>query len=1616
MGSFNGTADLLGLTVEDVSTLNITSALSEVLEVAYDLSFRQGQSICTTGIADGYLEFVNVTVHFTNDDSSQLSDEFILGIYHTDSLECMQFGPGLETCANQVSWPPHFQSSANGLYNALLDVQSYGFTFNEGMEYTICVGNADRLSENPMAYSKFVGTTEFFGFTSERLNVVQVTSGVGMSPLTTTFDVRAKQAQSLCTSEFAMGSLEYVNVSVSFTNGDNTYLSDELIVALYHLESGECVHFGPGLENCENVQPWPEHFQNSSDGLYTALLDVQSFGFSFHEGMEYKICIGNGDRISDDTTAYSEFVGDVELFGFTKEVESTVEITSEVGEVPLTATYDVRARQAQSLCVSEFAMGSLEFVNVTVDFTNGDTTNLSDEFIVALYHLETGECVQFGPGLETCENVQPWPEHFQSPDNGLYTALLDVQSFGFSFHEGMEYSVCIGNGDRISDDTTAYSEFVGDVEFFGFTKEVESTVEITSEVGEVPLTATYDVRARQAQSLCVSEFAMGSLEFVNVTVDFTNGDTTNLSDEFIVALYHLETGECVHFGPGLENCENVEPWPEHFQNSTNGLYTALLDVQSFGFSFHEGMEYTICIGNGDRISDDTTAYSEFVGDVEFFGFTKEVESTVEITSEVGEVPLKATYDVRARQAQSLCVSEFAMGSLEFVNVTVDFTNGDTTNLSDEFIVALYHLETGECVHFGPGLENCDNVQPWPEHFQSPDNGLYTALLDVQSFGFSFHEGMEYSVCIGNGDRISDDTTAYSEFVGDVEFFGFTKEVESTVEITSEVGEVPLKATYDVRARQAQSLCVSEFAMGSLEFVNVTVDFTNGDTTNLSDEFIVALYHLETGECVHFGPGLENCENVEPWPEHFQNSTNGLYTALLDVQSFGFSFHEGMEYTICIGNGDGISDDTTAYSEFVGDVEFFGFTKEVESTVEITSEVGEVPLKATYDVRARQAQSLCVSEFAMGDLLYVNATVDFTNGDTTNLSDEFIVALYHLETGECIQFGPGLETCENVQPWPEHFQSPDNGLYTALLDVQSFGFSFHEGMEYSVCIGNGDRISDDTTAYSEFVGDVEFFGFTKEVESTVEITSEVGEVPLKATYDVRARQAQSLCVSEFAMGSLEFVNVTVDFTNGDTTNLSDEFIVALYHLETGECVQFGPGLETCTYLQAWPEHFQSPNDGVYTALLDVQSVGFSFNEGMEYTVCIGNGDRITDDVSAYSEFVGNVDFFGFTKEIESTVEVTSEVGEVPMMTTFDVRVRQAQSLCTSVFAMGDLQFVNVTVDFTNGDSTYLSDEFIVAFYHLFSGDCVQFGPGLETCTNLQPWPEHFQNASDGTYRALLDVQSFNFNFNEGMEYKVCIGNGDRLTDDVNAYSEFVGEVGFYGYTKEVESTVAVSSEINEEFSLDFDLRLRQEQHLCTSDYAWGNLTSVSISLVYTNGDMSMLSSEFLLVLYDVEAESCIQFGPGVEVCETHVPWPSSFNAIANGYYSGVVDVSAFNFKEGDASRLYKVCFGNAELVSGDPQAYSNYQGDVSFIGMESRTEFAPTMAPTHAVDSSSDGLSDTDIILISSLAPVGVVLIASVLALMWWKNVCGIRERDEMKEELFGREDKKTGGSIDVHQV
>jgi hypothetical protein len=404
--------------------------------------------------------------------------------------------------------------------------------------------------------------------------------------------------------------------------------------------------------------------------------------------------------------------------------------------------------------------------------------------------------------------------------------------------------------------------------------------------------------------------------------------------------------------------------------------------------------------------------------------------------------------------------------------------------------------------------------------------------------------------------------------------------------------------------------------------------------------------------------------------------------------------------------------------------------------------------------------------------------------------------------------------------------------------------------------------------------------------------------------------------------------------------------------------------------------------LYTALLDVQEFGFSFNEGMEYMICVGNGDRLSDNQMAYSYFVGDVTFFGFTSELESTIAVTSEVAVSPMLTEFDMRLRQSQYLCTSFFAMGDLNFVNVTVDFTNGDTTRLSDELLLAIYHKESGTCIHFGPGLQSCTNLQAWPRNFQTTVSGLYTSLLDVQEFNFNFDEGMEYTMCIGNADRITDENMAYSRFVGDLSLFDFSTEIESTVVVTSDINEGFSVDFDLRVRNEQSLCTSGFAWGNMTSMVINLDFTNGDMSMLSAELVLVLHHVSSNKCVQFGQGLQVeCDSYYPWPSTFDAVASRQYTATLDVSEFHFNTEDSS-LFRVCLGNEDPAATNTQAYSYFVGDATFNGMVTKAEFAPTAAPTSASAVSSSGGSenvDLDAVYIS----VGIIVGLFSIFIIWY---------------------------------
>ena len=163
---FVGGATVVGLTSQPVSSLSVSSDDGETLETTYDLSVKSGQYVCTTGVADGSVNAVNVSFAYANGGSvSSVGNILAMSIKFTDATigDCIQIGGGTEMCNHVYSWDSSFQSSLPGDYHTVVDVSSAGYDFTQG-EYEMCMGNGDQ--QDSTSYAGFNGVNEFVGLAS----------------------------------------------------------------------------------------------------------------------------------------------------------------------------------------------------------------------------------------------------------------------------------------------------------------------------------------------------------------------------------------------------------------------------------------------------------------------------------------------------------------------------------------------------------------------------------------------------------------------------------------------------------------------------------------------------------------------------------------------------------------------------------------------------------------------------------------------------------------------------------------------------------------------------------------------------------------------------------------------------------------------------------------------------------------------------------------------------------------------------------------------------------------------------------------------------------------------------------------------------------------------------------------------------------------------------------------------------------------------------------------------------------------------------------------------------------------------------------------------------------
>lgn len=1179
--------------------------------------------------------------------------------------------------------------------------------------------------------------------------------------------------------------------------------------------------------------------------------------------------------------------------------------------------FNVSLKSGDYVCTSGFSSGKAESAQVNLNYKNGSPNSLSSQFFVGINYVESelGDCIQLGGAVEKCSNLFAWPGTWNSNADGAYNANIDISSSLYSFPSGY-YQICVGNGDL--NDNVNYSEFVGDISLVGLETAPLSTMTISSTNSET-LEASYNLTLKSGDYLCAKGFSAGTIQSVTVTVNYENGSPNLLSNQLSAGINFLdsEVGVCIQIGGALEKCNNYFPWPSNFASGADGLYTGTINVASAAYEYPSG-EYEICLVNGDQTDD--TDYSKFVGTISTPGLTTEPVSTLEIVSGISDT-LEAVYNLTLTSGHYICATGYAAGTLETVVINLYYGNGSPDYLSSQLSLGVNYLdsEIGDCIQVGGATERCNNYFSWPTSWNSADDGFYSATVDVSSSSYSFPSGY-YQVCLGNSDQL--DETDYSTFIGNVTLPALTTEPISTMEVVSTQSEV-FETDFDLTIVKGQYVCAYGYAAGTLQYVNISLKFTNGGTSNLADQLALAVNYVGSalGECVQIGGQTEQCNNLYSWPVTWTN-TDGFYTTVVDVTDASFVYPSG-EYEICLGNAD--ITDSVDFSEFEGKVFLLGLTSEETNTIEITSDIAET-IAATYDLTLRSGQYVCVTGFAAGTPTSVILSLTYENGSPNDLSSQLSVGINYLasEVGDCIQIGGAVEKCNNFYNWPASFNNADDGAYTATVDISSAGYTFPSG-DYEICFFNGDQA--DNTDYSGFTGDISVPGLTTEPVSTFDVTSVTGET-LEAAFALNIRSGQYVCAYAFSAGTIETFSISLTFQNGGSDFLSQQLSAGVKFLDSsiGDCIQIGSTVEKCNNIFPWPTSWNSANDGAYTATIDVKSANYVFPSG-QYEVCLVNGDQ--SNIVDYSLFTGDLSLPGLSVQPVSTASITSDIGET-LAASFDLSLKGGQYFCVQGYSAGDVETVNVTLDFENSIPSFLSDEFAVGINFLDSdiGDCIQIGGGTEKCNNIFSWPNSWNNAASGSYSASIDVSSSDYAFPSGY-YEVCFGNGDQ-TDDTT-YSGFTGDISLPGLTTEPVSTFAITSVVGEVIDAAYSLNLRAGQYACVYGVASGTIQSVSISLTYQNGSPDLLSSEIAVGIKYIAAEigDCIQIGGAVEKCNNLFPWPVSFNSAADGSYSAVIDVSsaAYAFPLGE----YEICIGNGDQT-GDLTDYSIFIGDISTPGL------------------------------------------------------------------------------------
>jgi len=448
----------------------------------------------------------------------------------------------------------------------------------------------------------------------------------------------------------------------------------------------------------------------------------------------------------------------------------------------------------------------------------------------------------------------------------------------------------------------------------------------------------------------------------------------------------------------------------------------------------------------------------------------------------------------------------------------------------------------------------------------------------------------------------------------------------------------MAVNYDVKLAGAEKVCQYIGGSGSLTDLYLSLTFGGGATVEYAGDMAAIVYDATLSKGVQIGGYdyfTQGISYVGPWPEEWQTSVAGTYTATIsDLAQYGIA-GDGFYY-FCLLNGWKYA----AKTQYAGTASMIGLTNNcniqppnptvkpsaapsislaptVAQITDVTTNAGTLHLD--FDFAAVGKEQFCKTVYASGAITNIESTFTFTPSQTDSYASDLYVTVQSAHTDSCIQVGGyDVSLCESVFAWPTNFGTSSPGDYTANVPVSSADYTNPGYASYKVCYGNGYTESKSVS----YNGNSYFTGLTENYNRQyVTQTSVIGEVA-EVAFDVVEPGSGSICGTiTGANGKINYVNTSIYFDPMSTDPYVDSYASDMFITVTArdvnknvlKCVQFGgyDYISTgCTKSGLWPAGWEVNKEGNYKFNAYVGETDVSGSNS--WTVCVGNGYKASDE--------------------------------------------------------------------------------------------------------------------------------------------------------------------------------------------------------------------------------------------------------------------------------------------------------------------------------------------------------------------------------------------------------------------